>query len=83
MSVWLLRTYLVNIRFENKIAFYYGIISEIMGGSEEILQVDRLNILYYISRNREAILECVMETADLTYQDLRTSLIELRGKTDL
>lgn len=51
----------MNIRSENKIAFYYGIISEIMGGSKEILHVDRLNILYYISRNREAILECVME----------------------
>lgn len=53
-------------------------------GSKEIyiLHVDRRNTLYYISRNR-AILECVMETADLTYQDLRTSLIELRGKTDI
>lgn len=75
----------MNIRFENKIAFYYGIIGEIVGASEEIyiLHVDRLNILYYISRNGEVILECVMETADLTYQDLRISPIELRGKTDL
>lgn len=66
----------MNIKVESKIAFYYGIIIEIMGRSEEICvyyMIDRLNILYYTSRNREAILECVMGTADLTYQDLRTS----------
>lgn len=75
-------TYLAKIRFENKITFYYGIIAEIMDRSEEMYITRRW--AEYIVLHGEAILECVMEIAgDLTCQDLRTSLIELRGKTDL